>query len=90
MLAIHTKFVPATDRRAAKIKAYTCNGHAVTVPIDYELDDIGRHALAARKLIESKLTGAPDFESMAFGGSADGKGYSFCFVGSLARVGAAV
>jgi len=82
MIAIHTKFMPATDRRAAKIKAYSCNGHKAIVPIEYGLDDVGRHALAARKLIETQLEHQPDWAEMAYGGSSDGKGYTFCFLSS--------
>lgn len=86
MLAIHTKFIPATDTKSARIKAYTCNSHSVTIPLDYELGEIQRHAKAAKTLIEKELKDAPDYDRMAYGGSADGKGYTFCFIFSLCNV----
>jgi len=86
MLAIHTKFIAATNTRSARIKAYTCNGHAVTIPLDHDLGEIQRHAKAAKTLIEKELKYATDYERMAYGGSADGKGYTFCFVFSLCNV----
>lgn len=79
MLAIHTKYISATSTRQARIKAYTCNGHSVTIPVYYDLGDVERHAAAARALIQKHLTYVIDIDEMAYGGSADGKGYSFCF-----------
>lgn len=80
MQAIHTKYIPATDTRAAKIKAYNeSNPHGVLVNIDYDKDDIGRHFAAAREFIAKKLTFIPKHDHMVYGGSADGKGYVFCF-----------
>ena len=81
MQAIHTKFIPATDTKAAKIKAYNENHpRGVTVSIDYDLDDVGRHFKAAQAFIKQKLTYHTDITEMAYGGSADGKGYVFCFL----------
>lgn len=82
MIAIHTKYIGATNNRAAKIKAYTCNKHSLTVPIDYDLDDVERHAKAARMLIDKQMKYVPDYSTMVYGGSADGRGYTFCFVQS--------
>lgn len=80
MLAIHTKFVPATNTRSARIKAYTCNGHSVTIPLDLELSDVKRHFKAVQVLLKQDFPYAEDEEKMAYGSSADGKGYCFCFV----------
>lgn len=83
MIAIHTKYVPATNTRGARIKAYTNNGHKpVTLPVDHDLGDVERHAKAARVLIDRELRYAPDYSTMVYGSSADGKGYTFCFVQS--------
>jgi hypothetical protein len=83
MIAVHTKFIPATNTRAAKIKAYTCNGHKpVMVSIDYALDDVQRHAKAAKALLDREMKYAPDYSTMAYGGSSDDKGYTFCFIQS--------
>lgn len=86
MLAIHTKFIPATNTKSARIKAYTCNGHASTIPVDYELGEIQRHSKAVKTLIEKELKYATDYEQMAYGGSADNKGYTFCFIFSTVKV----
>ena len=86
MLAIHTKFIPATNTKAARIKAYTCNGHSVIIPVDYSLGEIQRHAKAVKTLIEKELNYATDYDNMAYGGSADNKGYTFCFIFSTVKV----
>ena len=84
MQAIHTKFIPATDTKAAKIKAYNENNpRGVIVSIDYDLDDVGRHFKAAQAFIAQKLTYHTDTKKMCYGGSADGKGYVFCFMHSI-------
>jgi hypothetical protein len=84
MQAIHTKYIPATDTKAAKIKAYNeSHPRGVTVSIDYDLDDVGRHFKAAQEFVKTKLSVDQLAPTMAYGGSADGKGYVFCFVDSL-------
>ena len=84
MQAIYTKFIPATDTKAAKIKAYNENHpKGVTVSIDYDLNDVGRHFKAAQEFVKTKLSVDQLAPTMAYGGSADGKGYVFCFVDSL-------
>lgn len=84
MQAIHTKFIPATNTRAAKIKAYNeSNPRGVFVSIDYALDDVHRHFKAVQAFLEQKITYHKDTKRMTYGGSADGKGYVFCFVDSI-------
>ena len=80
MLAIITEYVPATDTRAAKIKAYTCNGHKLLANIDYDLGDVERHFSAAQRLVREQLRYAPDPATMVYGGAP--KGYVFCFPAS--------
>jgi len=82
MIAIHTKYLGPTDTRGSRIKAYTASGHSVTVPFDHALSCLDRHAVAAKALIETKLKYAPEHGTMAYGDSADGKGYVFCFTQS--------
>lgn len=83
MQAIHTKYIPATDNRAAKIKAYNSNvPRGVMVSIDYDLDDVGRHFAAAQAFITANMQYVPEHSVMTYGGSADGKGYCFCFTQS--------
>ena len=87
MKAVHTKYIPATNTRAAKIKAYTHDHpRGVLVSIDYDLDDVQRHFKAAREFIAKKLTYAPETLKMNYGCSADNKGYCFCFTYSTIEV----
>lgn len=87
MQAIHTKFIPATNTKAAKIKAYNENHpRGVIVSIDYDLDDVGRHFKAALEFIKQKNYYMKDTKRMAYGGSADGKGYVFCYLDSIIGV----
>jgi hypothetical protein len=83
MQAIHTKYIPASDTRAAKIKAYNeSNPKGVTVSINYDLDDVGRHAVAAKAFIMKYWTYHNKDSVLTYGGSADGKGYVFCCIDS--------
>ena len=89
MIAIHTKFIPATDTRGARIKAYTakhgCKGFSATVPVDHSLSYEVRHFEAVKELVrKNKLDW--DLSDMCYGDSADGKGYVFCFAFSKLRV----
>jgi hypothetical protein len=86
MIAIHTKFLSPTNRSGARIKAYTCSsmglkGFQATISYPYELDGVLCHFEAVKVLIEkNNLDWNP--ESMRYGDSADGKGFSFCFASS--------
>ena len=83
MQAIHTKYIPATSSRGARIKAYTSSNKAgVIVPVDYALDGEQRHFKAAKAFIAKHFKYAPDSAAMCYGDSADGKGYVFCFTQS--------
>lgn len=87
MQAIHTKYIPATNTRAAKIKAYNeAFPRGVLVSIDHSRNDVERHAVAVRAFIDKNFTHAPDTSVMTYGGSADNKGYCFCFVQSTIEV----
>ena len=83
MIAIHTKFLPATNNTGSRIKAYTASwgdrkGFTATVPCDHALDGHLRHFEAVKELIRRNNLDW-NTEGMRYGDSADGKGYSFCF-----------
>ena len=81
MIAIHTKYIPATNSRGARIKAYTSSGFSVTVPYNHALSDYLVHYEAVRALVEKHALDWP-IDQMAYGDSADGKGFTFCFLSS--------
>jgi hypothetical protein len=85
MIAIHTKFLPATDRTGSRIKAYTTSGFTATVPYDYSLSDEMVHFEAVKALV--KKHGLDwDLSDMRYGDSADGRGYVFVFANSIVEV----
>ena len=87
MQAIHTKYIPATETRAAKIKAYNYkHPRGLLVSIDYDLDDIHRHFKAAREFLAQKFPYEVESKKMNYGCSADNKGYCFCFTYSTVEV----
>jgi hypothetical protein len=90
MIAIHTKYIPATNFKGSRIKAYTAGygdfkGFSATISYPHEYSHEVCHFQAVKALVEKhKLDW--DLTDMRFGDSADGKGYSFCFDNS--KVGA--
>ena len=83
MIAIHTKYIPATNFKGSRIKAYTGNfgttkGFQITIPYPHEYSYEVCHFQAVKALVE-KYNLNWDLTDMRFGDSADGKGYSFCF-----------
>jgi hypothetical protein len=79
-LGIETKFINATDRRSARIKAFTCNGHAVTIPADQSLNTLDMHFQAVKALKQKYKADYWDIDKMTFGGTK--KGFYFCFAWS--------
>jgi hypothetical protein len=83
MIAIHTKYISASNSRGSRIKAYTAahgdfKGFQVTISYPSELSGVACHFEAVKALIEkNKLEWKTD--GMRYGDSADGRGYSFCF-----------
>lgn len=83
MIAIHTKYIGASNTRGSKIKAYTAGGmgfkgFTATISYPHELSGVACHFEAVKALIEkNKLDWKTD--GMRYGDSADGRGYSFCF-----------
>ena len=83
MIAIHTKFISATNARGSRIKAYTAGsfgrkGFEATVSYDYTQDLLGAHFEAVKALIEKHSLNWTT-EGMRYGDSADGRGFCFCF-----------
>jgi hypothetical protein len=77
MIGIQTKTIPATNSRPRRIVAFTCNGHRIVKPHDYELDDVQAHFAVAQALIAKQFRDAPDASTMVYGGTAEG--YFFCW-----------
>ena len=83
MIAIHTKFIGASNSRGSRIKAYTADsmglkGFQATISYPSELNGVACHFAAVKALIEKNgLEWKTD--GMRYGDSADGRGYSFCF-----------
>jgi hypothetical protein len=83
MIAIHTKYISASNARGSRIKAYTASsmglkGFSATISYPCELSGVACHFEAVKALIEkNNLEWKTD--GMRYGDSADGRGYSFCF-----------
>jgi hypothetical protein len=82
MIAIHTKYIPATSAKGSRIKAYTSTGFTATVSYPYELSYEKCHFEAVKALVK-KHNLDWKIDKMCHGDSADGKGYVFCFVDSI-------
>ena len=82
MIAIHTKFIGASNVRGSRIKAYTADSMGLKgfqATISYpDCSGVEGHFEAVKALVEkNKLKW--NLENMRYGDSADGRGYSFCF-----------
>lgn len=83
MIAIHTKYISASNSHGSRIKAYTAahgdfKGYQAIISFPGELSNVACHFEAVKALIEkNKLEWKTD--GMRYGDSADGRGYSFCF-----------
>jgi len=82
MIAIQTKFLPATNTKGSRIKAYTGSGYSATVALDHSLAHEVRHFEAVKALVE-KYSLEWDLSDMRYGDSPDGHGYVFCFAWSI-------
>lgn len=80
MLAIQTKYLPTTHTKGSRIKAFTSNGHSVTIPYPHEFSHEVCHFQAVKALAK-KCKAEWDLEDMRYGGTKDG--YVFCFAGSI-------
>ena len=74
VIAIQTKYLPCTNTRGSRIKAWEPEGKAVTLPWDHALDSVSNAREAAQALCKKmKWTG-----KMVSGWI--GQGYVFVFV----------
>jgi hypothetical protein len=81
MIAIQTKFLPCTNTKGSRVKAFATNRPwSVTIPYDYSGSHEMPHYKAVKALIEKhKLEW--DLTNMRFGGVDNG--YVFCFQNSI-------
>lgn len=81
MQAIHTKYISASNVRGSRIKATSDNGHSVIVSRNDALSGHLVHFEAVKALVaKHKLDW--NIDNMCYGGSSDGKGYTFVFADS--------
>jgi hypothetical protein len=80
MIAIETKFLPTTNCKGSRIKAFTCNGHSVTIPYPYEFTGHVCH-FEAVKALAKKCKTHWELDKMRYGGTK--QGYVFCFADSI-------
>jgi hypothetical protein len=80
MIAIQTKYLPATNTRGSRIKAWTDSGFSVTISCPHELSYELCHFEAVKALV-AKHNLAWDLTDMRYGGTE--KGYVFCFANSI-------
>tara|TARA_R110000772_G_scaffold31004_1_gene76842 strand:+ start:182 stop:454 length:273 start_codon:yes stop_codon:yes gene_type:complete len=90
MIAIHTKYIQATNTKGSRIKAYTASygtrkGFTATIPYRYESSNLHGHFQAVEALVKNNNLDW-DLADMRYGDSADAKGYSFCFNNSTVEV----
>jgi hypothetical protein len=78
MQAIHTKYIPCTNTKGSRIKAYTASGFSATIDYPHELSGHLCHFEAVKALVSKNKLIWP-LADMRYGDSADGKGYSFTF-----------
>ena len=79
MIAIQTKYLGPTNNRGSRIKAWTCNGHSITVGYDYSLSDGAEVHSAAAVALARKMGWSGQ---MISGGT--NQGYVFVFADSEA------
>lgn len=72
MKCIETKYLPATDSRGARYKAFDCDGNSLTIPPNFYLDSEGQ----CRRVAEALR------DKMGWTGELIGGGtkHGYCFV----------
>lgn len=78
MIAIHTKYLPCTNTRGSRIKAYTSTGFSATISYPHAESFEIAHFQAVKELVRKHSLNVT-VDGMRYGDSADGKGYVFCF-----------
>jgi hypothetical protein len=82
MIAIQTKYISASNTKGSRIKAWTCNGHSVTIPLPHEYSHEQCHFQAV-KALAAKCKVEWDLSDMRYGGTDNG--YVFCFAHSIVK-----
>ena len=81
MLAVYTRYLPATRTKGARIRAYSANGDYVIVP--FEGDGLGNGILEAHKkalkVFCHYYVGEFTPSDVRYGDSFDGRGFVFVF-----------
>ena len=85
MIAIHTKYLGPSNTRGARVKAYAADGRSCTIGWGYDTDSLQSHFAAVQEFAR-KFELSPSVSEMAYGDSADGRGYVFCFPQSIVEV----
>jgi hypothetical protein len=85
MKAIHTKYIPATNCRGSRIKAWAEGGASITVPYDCACNRDEAHDKAALALV-LKMGWKGFHSALIRGGSADGRGNVYTFEDEYNRV----
>ena len=80
MIAIQTKFLPCTNSRGSRIKAWTASGFSATISYPHEYSHELCHFQAVKALI-AKHGLDWDLSGMRYGGTENG--YVFCFAGAV-------
>lgn len=80
MIAIQTKYLPASNTRGSRIKAWTSSGFFETIPYPHGLSHEAVHFEAVKALV-AKYNLSWDLAEMRFGGTETG--YVFCFASSV-------
>ena len=82
MIAIQTKYIGPTHTKGSRIKAWTANGHSVTISASLEYCNEKRYFQAVKALV-AKYKLDWDLSDMRYGGTEDG--YVFCFAHSTVK-----
>jgi hypothetical protein len=82
MMAIQTKYIVATNSKGSRIKAWTCNGHSVTIPYPHEYSHEQCYFQAVKALVDKYKTDW-DLSDIRYGSTDNG--YVFCFAHSIVK-----
>jgi hypothetical protein len=77
-IGIETKFLRATQNTGARVKAFTSNGHAATIPFDYSMTELDAH-FAAVLALKEKNELAWNLDAMTYGGTKNGYFFTFAW-----------
>jgi len=75
MKAILTKYLPCTNTKGSRIKAWTEGGNQITIPYPHELSGQDVHELAAQSLVDKM-----EWKNIKLYGGGIENGYAFVMV----------